>query len=404
MDSFFSGINDELRDFLFDLTSIPSISHNEAEANEYCFKRFSEIEGLITQKQYLDDSLMSNPKWSSGPLSIQSYAGHFNLILTWHGDGVEPPIYLNAHTDTVAPCDPVLMPPKIQGNRIWGLGVHDDKAHVAAIFALFRFLSHKNVRFPFDIIAHLVVEEEIGGNGSMFAVSNSIKGQAAILLDGCEGHIYHACRGAIWPRITCFGESRHPSDHQSTPSINAYERLKLAMSVIEGVHRKYCGEIEKLRPRYFEDMLPPLNVGEVHAGNWPSTGPTSAQASMVFGIFPGWTTSEIISRINTALNSESSLKGFYKIEYLYKNESAVTEADDPFVKSLEKAFIQSGLSGAVVASNAACDIGFYRNLMNVPSVNTGVGEHNMHSKHESIEVADILSLAAALVKFFETWA
>ncbi len=403
MDDFFTGINNEIRDFLFDLTSIPSISHNEAEANEYCFRRFSEVEGLITHKQYLDDKLMLNPKWSPGPLSIQSYSGHFNLILTWRGDGAKPPIYLNAHTDTVAPCVPELMPPQIQGNRIQGLGVHDDKAHVAAVYALFRFLSQKNFRFPFDIIAHLVVEEEIGGNGTLFVVANSIKGQAAILLDGCEGHIYHACRGAIWPRVTCFGESRHPSDHQSMLSINAYERLKIAMSVIEGVHRDYCKEIQMLRPRYFEEILPPLNVGEVHAGNWPSTGPTSAQASLVFGVFPGWTTSEIINRINLALSSERRLKGFYKIEYLYKNEPAVTEADDPFVKRLGEAFIQTGLSGSILPSNAACDIGFYRNQMNIPSVNTGIGEHNMHSMHESIDVADVLRLAAALVNFFESW-
>jgi acetylornithine deacetylase len=395
MNDFFSGINNEIRDFLFDLTSIPSISHAEADVNEFCFKRFSEIEGLRTEKQYIIDSLMLDPMWSPGPFRIQSYAGHFNIILTWHGYGADLPIYLNAHTDTVAPCVPDLMPPKIQGNRIQGLGVHDDKAHIATIFALFRYLSNNNIRFPFDIIAHLVVEEEIGGNGTLFAVRNSVKGQAAIILDGCEGHIYHACRGAIWPRITCFGESCHPSDQLSMPSLNAYDRLKLAMSVIKSVQDKYCEEIKTLRPRYFENLLPPLNVGEIHAGNWPSTVPTSASASMVFGFFPGWTASEIRDRINLALASEAGLDSFY--------EPAVTESDHPFVTSLEKAFVQSGLSASIIASNAACDVGYYRNQMNVPSVNTGIGEHNMHSKHESVEVTDILRLANGLATFFESW-
>ena len=403
MDDFFNEINNEIRDFLYDLTSIPSISHAEGDVNEYCIKRFSEIEGLITEKQYINDELLNDPMWSPGPFSIQSYAGHFNIILTWRGDGSALPIYLNAHTDTVPPCVPELMPPQIQGNRIHGLGVHDDKAHVAAIFALFKYLSNKNIRFPYDIIGHLVVEEEIGGNGTYWAVKSAVKGQAVIILDGCEGHIFHACRGAIWPRITCYGESRHPSDLQSMPSMNAYDRLKLAMSVIEGVHSKYCEEIKAHRPHYFEDILPPLNVGEVHAGNWPSTGPTSAQASMVFGFFPGWTASEISDRINIALGSEENLAGFYKIEYLYQNEPAVTESNDPLVTCLEKAFVRNGLSGSIVVSNAACDIGYYRNLMNVPSVNTGIGEHNMHSRHESVEVTDILRLASGLAAFFESW-
>ena len=49
--------------------------------------------------------------------------------------------------------------------------------------------------------------------------------------------------------------------------------------------------------------------------------------------------------------------------------------------------------------NAACDIGFYRNLMGVPAINFGVGEKNAHSMHESIKVSDILKLSHAVTNF-----
>ncbi|MFR5795528.1 MAG: hypothetical protein ACLUI3_08235 [Christensenellales bacterium] len=64
--------------------------------------------------------------------------------------------------------------------------------------------------------------------------------------------------------------------------------------------------------------------------------------------------------------------------------AGVTDVEDPLVQEFHQAAVDADLSATIGVFNAACDIGFYRNLMGVPAINFGVGE-NAHSMHESIK-------------------
>ena len=89
-----------------------------------------------------------------------------------------------------------------------------DKGHVAAIYGAFKYLSEHNVKLPFDVIGHLVVEEEIGGNGSLWAVRHAKeKGQCALMLDGNEGLLMHACQMCIRDSTEGVDHQRQLSDH-----------------------------------------------------------------------------------------------------------------------------------------------------------------------------------------------
>ena len=398
-EDYLAALYEETGEFLFKLIQIPSISGSELAASEFCYKRFSAIPGVLVEKQYLSDSLVDDPLWSSGPYPFNGYSGRFNVIAVWKGWGTQAPVYVNAHVDTVAACSACLMPPCIDGDTIYGLGAHDDKGHVAAIYTLFRLLSKNRVSLPFDVIAHIVVEEEIGGNGTLAAVRASEKGQAAIILDGCSGVIANACRGAIWPRVICTGDSCHPSDRDRVNFFSAYDRLKIALANITALHNEYCAEIYKNPVEYFEGLVPPLNVGAIHAGNWPSTIPTEAYADIVFGVFPGYTNYDIKKRLENAISADERLAGFCRIEFIFDVDAGVTDIDDPLIMQLHDAAVSSGLSGKVQAFNGACDIGYYRNLMGVPSANIGIGEPNAHSKHECIDISDSLRLGDTVYRW-----
>lgn len=384
-------------EFVMELTAIPSISSDELAASEYCYKKFAGLAHVQVERQMLDDTIMDDPGWNCGLYHSKSYEGRFNVIATWKGSGGQEPVYLNAHVDTVAPCAPELMAPYLEGGTVYGLGAHDDKGHVGVIYALFRYMSENHIQLPFDVTAHIVVEEEIGGNGTLFAVRRARRGQAAIILDGCGGVIANACRGAIWPRITCYGNSCHPSDRQSAPVFSAYDFLKKALSIIEGVHVAYCAQVAQNPARYFEGMIPPLNIGMIRAGNWPSTMPTKAVASMVFGVFPEHSNSDMRRRIGEALAADPDLNGHYKLEFIFDVNAGVTPLDDPLITQFKSAMVHAGFPGEVRAFNGACDIGFYTNIMGIPAINVGIGAANAHSRYESIETADIVKLAAALM-------
>lgn len=403
----FQAMHESVRKFLFELTAIPSVSSDELAACEYTYEQFCKLEGVAVEKQYIDNSIMDDPYWCTGPYFTTEYTGHFNVIATWKGTGAQPPVYANAHIDTVMACGDNLMPPRMDedGDVIYGLGVHDDKGHVAVLYGLFSYLSANKVQLPFDVIAHLVVEEEIGGNGSLWAVRHSEeKGQCALMLDGNEGLLMHKCRGSLWPRITCTGISCHPGDRTSSTFASAYDFLRQAMKVVEDTYNDYCAYLKKHPVKDFENEVPPLNLGMIHAGNWPSTLPTEAYAQMVLGVFHEGLDSndKMRKRIEDALASDASLAGHYKVEFPFAVLGGGVEADDPLVTEFQTAMQEAGLAGTLGVFNAACDIGIYSHIMGVPAINFGVGAKNAHSIYESIAVSDVLKLSHAVMRFLKT--
>ncbi len=404
----FKEMQEDVKKFLFELTAIPSVSSDEAEACEYVYQAFSAIPGAIVEKQFIDNSIMEDPYWNTGPYFANDYTGHYNVIVTWPSDAAvkQPPVYANAHIDTVMACGPDLMPPKMgeDGDTIHGLGVHDDKGHVAMIYGAFRYLSKHNIRLPFDFIGHLVVEEEIGGNGSLWAVRQAKEvGQAVLMLDGNEGVLMHQCRGCIWPRITTTGISSHPGDRKKNVSSSAYDFLVKAIADVEKVHDEYVEWLKDHPVKYFEDEVPPFNIGMIHAGNWPATTPTEAFTQIVFGVFPSEPDSNKIMRkkIEAALAADPEIRGRYKLEFTFDVLAGGVEADDPLTVDFRQAMIDAGYPGETGVFNAACDIGFYSRLMGAPAINVGDGTKNAHSKFESIKVSEVCHMSQAIMNFLK---
>ena len=402
----FQAMHADVKKYLYEFTAIPSVASDEKAACEYTYEQFSKLPGVIVEKQFLDNSIMDDPYWCTGPYYANDYTGHFNVIVTWKGTGKQAPVLINAHIDTVMACGDNLMPPHIgdDDDTIYGLGVHDDKGHVAVIYGLFKYLSEHQVELPFDVIGHLVIEEEIGGNGSLWAVRHAPeKGQCALMLDGNEGLLMHACRGSVWPRITCTGISCHPGDRKNSKFASAYDFLKKAIADVEAAHAEYCAWLKEHPVKYFEDEVPPLNIGMIHAGNWPSTLPTEAFTQMVYGVFPSSDDCNAIERkrIEDKLAADPDLAGHYKVEFIFDVMSGVTEEDDPLVTEFHQSAVDAGLAGTIGVFNAACDIGFYRNIMGIPAINFGVGDKNAHSIYESIRVSDVLKLSHAIMNFLK---
>lgn len=402
----FEAMHNEVYDFLYQLTAIPSIANEEEEACEFVYQEFSKIVGAIVERQYLDNSIKEDPLWCTGPYFATEYTGHFNVIATWKGTGEYPPFYVNAHIDTITPCCEDLTHTRGDDDHdtIHGLGVHDDKGHVAIIYALFKYLSQNNVQLPFDVIAHLVVEEEIGGNGTLWAVRHAKeKGQCAMILDGNEGTLMHYCRGCVWPYITTTGVSCHPGDRKKNKFSSAYDYLVRAIEDVRGVYEEYCAWLKDHPVKYFEDEIPPMNVSMIHAGNWPSSVPTTATTCIVLGVFPHSPESNmnVRRRVDEALANDPILAGHYKCEWVFDVMAGGAEIDDPLVTEMQQAMKQAGMEGKTGVFNAACDIGLYAHVMGVPVVNCGTGTQNAHSMYESIKVSEVTELSHALANWLD---
>jgi len=134
----------------------------------------------------------------------EAYAGRSNLLFMVPGTGAGRTgnsIAINGHIDVVAP----YFSPRTSRGIIFGRGSCDDKGPVVGAVAALKLLSElmgrTNLRWNRNVVLMLVVEEEIGGNGSLsLAIDRELKEwYDSILVCECTGLKLHpANRGAVW--------------------------------------------------------------------------------------------------------------------------------------------------------------------------------------------------------------
>ena len=71
----FATLRDMTANFLYELTAIPSISNDELAACDYCYEQFKKIPRIKITKQFMDDSIMDNPRWCYGPYPVSGMKG-----------------------------------------------------------------------------------------------------------------------------------------------------------------------------------------------------------------------------------------------------------------------------------------------------------------------------------------
>lgn len=134
------------------------------------------------------------------------YNGRSNLLYFVPGaDGGEGPqgVAINAHIDVVRP----YIPPRREGDLIYGRGACDDKGAVAAMVAALKVLAGVlragDRRLSRNLVGMLVVEEETGGNGSLsLAIDRELRRRygSILVLECTANDIHPANRGALWYR------------------------------------------------------------------------------------------------------------------------------------------------------------------------------------------------------------
>lgn len=141
------------------------------------------------------------------PLSCeQTYQGRCNLVTTVQADepaGKGANAFYNAHIDTVAP----FFGPRVEGPLVYGRGSADDKGEIVLLIAQLKLIEEAKKKFGLRFGAarayQFVIEEEMGGNGSLsIALDERYKGYEAIIHE-ITGNLAHpANRGCVWYQCT----------------------------------------------------------------------------------------------------------------------------------------------------------------------------------------------------------
>ncbi len=219
---------------LCSINTVPDQNLKKTKANEdLCFAAIkdmisnSRVQGIFKEilisPQINNHPSYTNPNYTS---TEEVYKDRSNLVFKW----INPDKYqsgkrvaINAHIDTVAPYFPVSR----KAETLKGRGVCDDKSGCLLMINALGLLKEIEGEFGVtpgdDLIFMFVIDEEIGGNGSLSLVlNNELREQydSLIVLECCDQQIHPANRGAVWYKIEI------PTDQITQP-------VDLAMEIIQ---------------------------------------------------------------------------------------------------------------------------------------------------------------------------
>ena len=391
-------------EFLEQIIRFPSLSGQEEDVIQFMYKKFQPLADEVTLVP-LSDDLLKDPEYSS-PIQGIKYNGRHYLRLKIKGTGSGKSLILNAHSDVVpaSATDRDQFIPYQKDGFVYGRGAMDDKGQIAVFYLLLKMIKEKKLRFKGDIIFHIVVEEENGGNGSLAAIRSGDKADAVIVLESSNLKIFTSVRGAVWFKVTCFGKAGHSGF--SGKSASALKMAVQVMGILENYHKKLLAESQgiPLFDKYENPM--PITFGKLQAGNWPAANPSEAVLEGVLGLLPNKTRFEVMQEMEDAIKSESDeqLHDNFKLEFTYRHEGHILDVNHPLVTVLSESCSQAGIKPENDAMIASCDGWFYSKLLDIPTVVFGPGDlMSAHSSDEHIPIDQIQKAAEILLNFLNRW-
>jgi acetylornithine deacetylase len=292
----------------------------------------------------------------------------------------------------------------VDAGVVRGRGACDAKGQAATLFLALLALRRMGVRLEGDVLAHLVVEEEVGGNGTLAMARRGEKADACIVMEPTGLKILSSVRGAVWFRVTCAGKPGHSGRAGDTVSA-----LKLAIRVIEILEAYHARLLAASRgiPLFDAFANPmPITFGKLSAGDWPATAPSRAVVEGVLGLLPNKTRYQVMEEMRQAIveNGDAWLREHFELEFMYRHDAHVLDAGHPLVTGLAECCRAAGAPGEVTAMTASCDSWFYNNQLGIPTVVFGPGSLGFaHSNEEQIRLDDVATGAAILARFLMEW-
>ena len=395
---------EEAVSLLRDLIRIPSTRGNEGDAMRELQTRLASVVDSAELKPVSDD-IQHDPDYSF-KLDDFSYADQPNLKVVKKGSGNGKSLIVNTHLDVV-PASPGQEGPfegRIEDGVVFGRGACDCKGQVATFFLALAALKEMGVELKGDVIGHMVIEEECGGNGTLAFVRGEDRADAALVLEPTEFKILPSVRGAVWFTITCYGRAGHSG--QAGRTVSALKEAILAIEILERYHARLLEESKghSLYDAYENPM--PITFGIMEAGDWPAMAPNWATFKGVLGFLPNKTKEEVMQEMQDVLKSEGGdwLPDHFEIEFMYRHDCNEVPVSHPLVETLQNACRENGHKPEVAAMPASCGAWFYTNLIDIPTVVIGSGTLGVaHSSQEQIPVEDVAEGAAILATAIADW-
>ena len=254
------------------------------------------------------------------------------------------------------------------------------KAGVAAVLVALGELARRPERWGGTVVAHLVPDEEPGGELGAQALlrAGRIRGDYALVAEPSELRVNRAQKGNVFAALRLAGRAAHGSmPHNGDNAIVAASRLVVDLE-------------ERLAPRLAERTHPlvgaaTLSVGRIRGGRATNVVADTCTVSVDRRLIPGETVDGALAEL------DRFVAGRARLEVENAGEPFETPEDAPLVRAARAAV------EAVTGSTAACgglvggsDARVYANGAGIPTILVGPGSMDQaHVADEWVAVEEV---------------
>lgn len=324
---------------------------------------------------------------------VEVEPGRPNVLARLRGTGGGPTLCLHAHSDTVGydawPQDALV--PRVDGDRIYGLGSADDKAGCAAAMLVLRSLAESGARLRGDLLVACVADEEgISIGSEHLARQGGI--DAAIVIEPQFTHelvVEH--QGFGWIDVITHGVAAHGCE----PDVGVDAIVHLA-EVITRLHRLDRTAFQ-IQPSLLNGRTV-FHTGTVTGGTDYATYPSTAKVGIEIGTQPGEHLSDRVAEI------EAIFAEVARTERGFSGEVVVRLEREPFVAQGQEA-LQSVVVKAmttvlarepkITGMNGWTDAALMQ-AAGIPTLLMGSTGGNYHAAHEWASISELVRLCQIL--------
>jgi acetylornithine deacetylase/succinyl-diaminopimelate desuccinylase family protein len=337
--------------------------------------------------------------WLSGTRAeVQLIAvapGRPNVLARLRGSGGGPTLCLNAHTDTVG-CEGWALDafsPRINGNRMFGLGASDDKSGCAAAMLALRTVAESGADLRGDLLVALVADAEGRSIGSEHLAKQRGIDAAIVIEPQPIDDLVIEHQGFGWINLV----TRGVGAHGSSPEVGVDAIVHMA-EVITRLHRldrtKFQANPSLLNGRAV------FHTATITGGTHYATYPDYARLGIEIGTQPGERLTDRIAEIEAIFAEVSKTEpGFNaEIEVVLDREPFVAQGHEALQEIVEKAMSAVlGKKPNVTGMNASTDAALMQ-AGGIPTLVIGAAGGNYHTVNEWVSISEIGKLSEILAK------
>jgi acetylornithine deacetylase/succinyl-diaminopimelate desuccinylase-like protein len=259
----------------------------------------------VERLEYDDSAIRDFPSYVDVAKLGPTFATHGTrrrsaVVATWMFPRPGPSLALNGHVDVELVADPTQWrrplgwrSGAIVNERVEGRGAADMLGGVASLVVAVERLVRMDARFGGELSVHLVVDEELGGNGSLLVLSQLARLPDVVLIaEPTSNLVCRDTRSFVQLRVDCVGHPRHMT--MSSAADNAVWQAAQVVACLETLNEFCVSTAGAPGSRY-------VCSGEIRGGTDAAVPADTAEVLCTLALPPSLSTEIVLAELETLL-------------------------------------------------------------------------------------------------------